>query len=60
LHLSPDDDVDLTDYLSETKNWERSPKVQNPYQFLEEKWYYKPKDAPEIPKGPIPMFEDEL
>lgn len=38
--------------------WQRSPKV-DVREYLEEKGYYKPFEDPAIPKGPIPMYEDE-
>jgi len=39
--------------------WERSPKVQDHWEYLKEKGYYKDPDDPAVLQGPIPMFEDE-
>lgn len=37
--------------------WQRSPKVSDLRQYLEERGYYKKEDDPAIPQGPIPMFD---
>jgi hypothetical protein len=39
--------------------WQRSPKIPDIRQYLEEKGYYKKADDPAVEQGPIPMFEDE-